>query len=207
MAHQNEATDKAKLRRQLIEVENRPCCRPDCPTPFDRREIHRIKNGCNGGRYTEHNTEVLCFTHHRLEHPNSKFRIGDKVRLHPVDVRHPIPSVLGFTPYELSRPRTIIKIRYDHDKQCNFYTLGSNAKGNVFTTDGNPLNGFTGYEFRSYQLIPYIPRQYHFKRQYTRKSVTGINKPSVKNPELKGAEGLGMPARQPCRQSLEIVGK
>jgi len=207
MAYKSEATDRGRLRRQLIETENRPCSHDGCETPFDRREVHRVKNGCNGGRYTEHNTIVLCFTHHHLEHINSKFRVGDKVRLHPIDARHPIPSVLGFTDYELTRPRTIVKVRYDHAKQCNYYTLGSNAKGDKFTTNGNPLDGYTDYEFRSYQLISYVPRHYHFKRAYTRKSVALSATPSNQNLQQQGAEILGTPARQPWRPSQEIIGK
>ncbi len=165
MAYQNEATERAKLRRQLIDVENRPCNRDGCPTPYDRREVHRVKNGSDGGEYTEHNTEVYCFNHHRAEHPNSKFRLGDKVRLrNDSDQKHRAPASLDFTDYEMSRPRTIIAIRYDSDQQCNYYRLGSNGKGKML--DGQPLEGFD-YDFRSYQLIPYVPRAYHFKRQYT----------------------------------------
>ena len=57
------------------------------------------------------------------------------------------------------RPRTIISVRYDKDKQCNFYLLGSNNRG-VNTGNGNTLDGYTDYWFRSYQML--APRHYHY---------------------------------------------
>lgn len=144
----NQQTERHKLHHQLIVLENRPCSNPKCLTPFDRREVHRIIPELG---YIESNVLVLCFFHHRQAHPNSKFRIGDRV------------SVNGRTPAYIDlprhRPRHIISIRYDRAKQCNYYTLGSNGRG-ANSRQGNPLNGFTDYEFRSYMLMPI--RNYHF---------------------------------------------
>ncbi len=187
MAYQNEATDRARLRRQMIDVENRPCSIPNCPTPYDSRAIHRIRNGCNGGRYSKYNTTVLCYTHHKAEHPSSKFRVGEKVRLcNDGDQKHQTPARLGFTDYELSRPRTIIAIKYDKAGKCNNYKLGSNGKGKML--DGQPLDGYD-YWFRSYQLLPYIPRAYHFKRKYNIKAGDS---------RLANGKGQGVTTSQPC---------
>jgi len=150
----NQQTIRNGLHRQLIDIEDRPCVK--CGSR-DRREIHRIIPGYLGGEYIRDNVEVLCYGCHRAEHPNSKFRIGDRIVLN------------GRTPDYIDlarhRPRTIIAVRYDHNKECNFYLVGSNSKG-VNTGNGNPLEGYSDYWFRSYQL--HKPRRYHFKRKYNR---------------------------------------
>ena len=84
----------------------------------------------------------------------SKFKVKDKVRL---TGRCP-----GYIDLVRNRPRTIIQIRYDSQKRCNFYLLGSNARGET-ARDGNPRWGYWDYWFRSYQLVPYEPRPYHLK--------------------------------------------
>jgi len=150
MAYTNNLTARYKLHHQLIDVENKPCSNPDCQTPYDRREIHRI---IHGGEYCPDNVLVRCFScHHFIDHPNSKFRVGDRIVLN------------GRTPAYIDlarhRPRTIIAVRYDPRKQCNFYRLGAGNTG----ADGNPLDGYTDYEFRSYMLLK--PRRYHYHRKY-----------------------------------------
>ena len=50
-----------------------------------------------------------------------KFKVGDTVQLN-----HRTPE---FIPLRRFRPRIIIFINYDPQKQCNFYTLGSNGRG------------------------------------------------------------------------------
>lgn len=87
----------------------------------------------------------------------SKFKVKDKVR-----IMERCPMCIDLP---RGRPRTIIKIHYDAVKQCNFYLLGSNARGKM-AGDGDPRWGFRSYWFRSYQLEPYVPRDYHFKRPY-----------------------------------------
>ncbi|GAH69256.1 unnamed protein product, partial [marine sediment metagenome] len=208
MAYENEATERGRLRRQLIDAENHPCAIPNCQTPYDRREVHRIKNGCEGGHYTTENTIVLCYTHHKAQHPHSKFKLGDKVRLKfGKDTKHDAPQwiiELGINPM---RPRTIVAVRYDAEARCNFYRLGSNAKGEAFTRNGNPLDGFTDYEFRSFQMIPYEPRRYG-KRQY--KMAADDSRLTHKIRPLENADNVkphGTPASQPSRQSLENKAK
>jgi len=169
MAYRNDRTERARLHRLWIVDQDKPCA--ECGNK-ERREIAHINPYNNGGKTTENNCRVLCRDCNLAEHPSSKFLLGDKIRLNTR-----VPERLGFTDYELTRPRTIIKIHYDKAMQCNFYTLGSNSKG-FFATDGNPLDGYTDYQFRSYQLFPYVPRQYHFKRKYVRKA-------NVKNEGLK----------------------
>ena len=154
----NNLTARHKLHHQLIDVENRPCSSPECLTPYYNREIHRI---IRGGEYTEANVLVRCFNcHHFIDHPHSKFRVGDRIMLN------------GRTPAYIDlarhRPRTIIAMHYDKDKQCNFYLLGSNNRG-VNTGNGNTLDGYTDYWFRSYQMLPYQPKYYHFIRHYERR--------------------------------------
>jgi hypothetical protein len=85
-----------------------------------------------------------------------KFKKGDVVRL----VKR-IPQLLDVPKSQFSHPRTIIAIRYDREKQCSFYQLGSNARGHL-AHDGNPQDGWA-YWFRSYQLELYTPRPYHRK--------------------------------------------
>lgn len=164
MAYRNDRTERARLYRLWVIEQDQPCVR--CGSRDQREIAHKIPYH-RGGETTEKNCHVLCRACNLAENALSKFLVGDKVR---INGRRPMS--LGFTDYELSRPRTIVKIRYDPQGQCNFYTLGSNAKGKML--DGQPLEGYRLYEFRSYQLYPYEPRPYHFKRQYVRK-------PSVKN--------------------------
>ncbi len=164
MAYRNDQTERARLRKLWIDEQDLPCA--ECGSKIDREIAHKKDNGwAECQETTEDNSRVLCYRCHKAEHPYSKFHIGDKVRLRTdTDQKHQAPAHLDFTPYEMSRPRTIISIRYDRDSQCNFYRLGSNGKGKML--DGQPLEGFD-YEFRSYQLQHYIPRAYHFKRGYT----------------------------------------
>lgn len=152
--YKNEQLDRARLRKQLI-AEGKTCvlCGAN-----ERLEIHRIKNGRHGGRYTRRNTALLCYWCHRREHPNSKFKIGDRVKL-----TDRVPTLVDLS---TRRPKTIVAVRYDYTKQCNFYRLGSNARG-AYANDGNPLDGYRLYEFRSYQLQPV--RRY--RRHKTRLSV------------------------------------
>ena len=143
----NQQTERHKLHHQLIDIENRPCSNPKCLTPYSRRELHRVVPELG---YVESNVLARCWTDHRKDHPQSKFRIGDRV------------SVNGRTPAYIDlprhRPRHIIGIRYDPIKRCNYYLLGSNGRG-ANSGQGNPLNGYE-YEFRSYMLMPI--RNYHF---------------------------------------------
>ena len=157
MAYINFLTQRNKLHHQLVEVENKPCLDCVSNTPFYKREIHRVRHG---GEYTLDNVRVRCFNcHHFIDHPNSKFRVGERVVLN------------GRTPQHIDlprhRPRTIIAIIYNKQKQCNYYLLGCNSRGSN-SGQGNPLNGFNDYLFRSYMMIPYQPRLYHFKRNYRR---------------------------------------
>lgn len=156
MAYTNDRTERAKLHRLWIEVENRPC--RSCGHDDLPREIHRKTPGYLEGKYTVRNCEVLCLNCHRGQHPNSKFRVGDRV------------FVNGRTPayINLSRgtPRTVIAVEYNPIRECNYYTLGSNGRGE--SADGQPLDGIQFYKFRSYQLARYLPRKYG-KRRYRMK--------------------------------------
>ena len=78
---------------------------------------------------------------------------------------------------------------------------GSNGKGKML--DGQPLEGFD-YEFRSYQLIPYEPRRYHFKRAYHRSATTT---PSNQKSDVVNTRLLGDASKPSCRQSQEIITK
>ena len=89
-----------------------------------------------------------------------KFQLGDRVRLNPRT-----PENQSFSHNDMMRPRTIVAIRYDKLKACNYYTLGNNGKGKRFNKTGNPVLGYLDYSFRSYMLIPYEPRKYG-KRRY-----------------------------------------
>ena len=149
MAYKNDRTERARLYRKWVLELDLPCAK--CGSR-DKREIVQSQDNC----------QVLCRQCNLTEHPFRKFLIGDKVR-----VNERTPDYLDFTEYEKTRPRTIISIRYDPVKLCNFYTLGSNGKGKM--KDGQPLEGFNIYEFRSYQLKPYLPRAYHHKRRYRRR--------------------------------------
>jgi len=182
MPYQNEATKRNRLHRQWIDQEDRPCAY--CGA-HGQREIHRVRNGKDGGTYREDNCVVLCFHCHHKIHANSKFRIGDKVKLSPRQDKYKVPDYIDL---DRSRPRTIIAVRYDKKQQCNFYRLGSNSKG-TFASDGNPLNGFTQYKFRSYQLVKYEPRRYHFKRKYNHKNQSGSTTPLNPNPDSQDIVG------------------
>lgn len=157
MAYRNDRTERARLYRKWVIDLDLPCAK--CGSRVNR-EIAHIIPYYQGGETTEDNCRVLCRLCNLAEHPSSKFLMGDTVR-----VNGRTPAYLDFTDYEKTRPRTIISIRYDTVKLCNFYTLGSNGKGKM--NDGQPLEGYA-YEFRSYQLKPYLARNYHFRRRYTR---------------------------------------
>lgn len=148
MSYQHNNTARIKLHHDWIDVENRPCAY--CGAVDVSREIHRKTPGHLGGEYTPENCEVACYSCHRGQHPNSKFRIGDRVIL---DGR--TPAGIDLTRHT---PRRIVAIRYDARAQCNYYTIGSNGRGNM--ADGQPLDGYKLYEFRSYMLVRYSPRQY-----------------------------------------------
>jgi len=157
MENGNGHSERDRLHAQLIDQDDRPCWQ--CGGR-DHREIHRIRPGCQGGEYKIDNVRVLCRACHLLRHPWSKFSVNDVVVLN------------GRTPahVQLTRhsPRRIVAIRYDSQQLCNYYTLGSNGRGE--SKDGNPQDGFAMYEFRSYMLQPYQPRQYHYHRRYHRKA-------------------------------------
>lgn len=112
----------------------------------------------------------------------SKFRVQDKVRL-----TARCPEYIDLT---RSHPRTIIKIRYDTVKQCNWYLLGSNARG-ATAGDGDPRWGYWRYWFRSYQLVPYEPRPYHFKQP----SKSGVETPLKPKLARRGSTGLVSPIK------------
>lgn len=203
MTYRNDATERARLHRLWITEQDKPCVY--CGSKVDR-EIHH-----HNGDSTITNEDtccVACRVCHRKRHPHSKFRIGDKVRLrNDGNLRRCVPSWLDFTDYEKSRPRTIVEIEYSRQDRCNYYTLGSNAKGSHFATNGQPLDGFSEYKFRSYQLIAYIPRRYHFIRPYHRKNVVASTTPLNQNPEFINSRLLGDASKRSCCSSPEIIGK
>ena len=148
-----------QLHRQLIIAENRPCAR--CGG-MDNREVHRLVPRLG---YTRDNAMVLCQKCHRTgEHYQGKFQPGDRIYLNG---RTP-----GFVELRRHRPRTVKAVRYDPQKGCNYYLLGSNGMGDC---EGEPATGgYASYEFRSYQLHPWAvtgktgrPRA---KRKYIYKS-------------------------------------
>ena len=199
MAYRNDATERARLHRLWITELDLPCAK--CGSRLKREVAHKNPFS-NGGSTTEDNCRVLCRVCNLAEYPFAKFLLGDKVRLrNDGDKKHGIPDRLGFTDYEKSRPRTIVKITYDASRQCNIYRLGSNGKGKML--DGQPLEGFD-YEFRSYQLIPYEPRRYHFKRAYHRSATTT---PSNQKSDVVNTRLLGDASKPSCRQSQEIITK
>ncbi len=148
--YRNDRIERARLHKLWITELDRPCSK--CGSS-ERREIAHIIPYHQGGKTTEDNCRVLCRQCNLAENHNSKFLVGDRVVLN------------GRTPARIElkrhRPRTIIGIRYDINKKCNYYLLGSNGRGAC--ADGQPLNGYD-YEFRSYMLV--YPRHYHYKRQY-----------------------------------------
>ena len=148
MANCQDRANHHKMRKILIEEQGRLCAVCGATTNL---EIHRIIHGNKGGQYIEANCQVLCHKHHKPHHPLSKFHEGETVI---VNGRSP-----DFIELERGRPRTVIAVRYDSQKQCNFYLLGSNGRG-IHTLNGNPQLGFNEYWFRSYQLVRYEPRAY-----------------------------------------------
>jgi len=156
MVYTTDRTERAKLHQSWVVEEDRPC--RACGA-HSCREIHRKTPGNLGGEYTPENCEVLCFNCHRREHPNSKFMIGDRVC-----INGRTPAYIMLTRHS---PRRIISISYSQAMRCNFYTLGSNGRGEA--ADGQPLEGIQFYKFRSYQLIRYQPRKYG-RRRYRMKA-------------------------------------
>jgi len=156
----------------------------------------------HGGATDESNCRVLCRDCNIAERPLSKFSLGDKVRIHTNgNPKHAVPDNLGFSDADLKRPRTIVKIRYDYNQQCNYYTLGSNGKGKLL--DGQPLEGFRLYEFRSFQLIPYVPRRYHFKRPYVRKAgEANVKIKAVKTDGMSNASSSGFSGHSHLSQEI-----
>ena len=159
MAYRNDAMERARLRKLWIIEQDLPCA--ECGSKVSREIAHGIPYH-QGGQCNGDNCRVLCRQCNLDENKQPKCIIGGKVRL-----SSRAPERLDFTDYERARPRTIIATRYDQTKQCTWYKLGSNGKGKM--QDGQPLEGYD-YWFRSYMLIPYEPRRYHFKRRYTRKA-------------------------------------
>lgn len=147
MAYRNDRTERARLYKLWIEAEDKPCS--ICGSKINREIGHKIPYFLEPVTDEAH-CQVECRQCNLSKHPFSKFRLGDRVCLN------------GRTPdyIWLSRhtPRRIVSIEYDPIGQCNFYTLGSNGRGE--TSDGQPLEGIRYYRFRSYQLIHYNPRQY-----------------------------------------------
>lgn len=189
MAYRNDRTERAQLHKLWITELDKPCA--ECGSKL-RREVAHKNPFHNGGKTTAKNCRVLCRQCNLAEHPFAKFLLSDKVRLNDR-----VPERIDFTNYDRSRPRTIVRIRYDKLKQCNWYTLGSNGKGKML--DGQPLEGYRLYEFRSYQLIPYVPRAYHFIRPYHKKEtnfVTGTNSPSTQKLAVESPTGLKPTARR-----------
>ena len=148
----NERQARASLHKLLITELGSPCAL--CGS-LAKLRIHRLSPGHLGGQYTIENGQVLCQSCHQAQHPMSKFAVGERIVLN------------GRTPASIDlarhRPRTIVAVRYDPTKQCNYYLVGSNGRGNN-DRNGNPLDGYTSYWFRSYML--HLPRRYHFKRAY-----------------------------------------
>lgn len=155
MAYRNDRTERARLYRLWIVEQDRPCA--ICGSR-DRRQVGHVIAYNILPVTDEDHCQVECFQCNQAKVKRSKFNFGDRVMIN------------GRTPayIELTRhtPRRVVSIRYDPFKECNFYTLGSNGRGE--TADGQPLEGIRFYEFRSYQLLPYRPRKYG-KRKYTLK--------------------------------------
>jgi hypothetical protein len=83
----------------------------------------------------------------------SKFKVGDKVYLNeraPEEIRNQLHA----------RARTIVRIEYNLEKQCVYYYLGENNKG-------NPLPWFRGYMLRKEKIGHRVAR---VKRKYVRKT-------------------------------------
>lgn len=154
--YRNDRTERARLYRAWVIEQNRPCAK--CGS-LDHREIAHIIPYYLGGETTETNCRVLCRACNLAEHPFAKFQVGDRV---VVNGRTP-----AYVPLQRHTPRTIVAVKYNQQKQCNYYLLGSNGRGN--TADGQPLEGYRLYEFRSYQLVPYTPRPYHYHRPYCKR--------------------------------------
>ena len=152
MAYRNDRTERARLSRLWIVEEDRPCA--ICGSR-DRREIGHITPYSVEPVTDEDHCQVECYACNRGKVKRSKFTLGDRVV-----VNGRTPAYVDLTRHT---PRRIVSVRYDYHKECNFYTVGSNGKGEC--RDGQPLEGYLLYEFRSYQLLPYEPRKYG-KRKY-----------------------------------------
>ena len=152
MAYTTDATERNKLHKAWIDEENRPCAY--CGAVDVPREIHRKTPGHMGGTYTPENCEVACFPCHRGQHPNSKFRVGDRVCING--------RTTEYITLTRHTPRRVVAIEYSASRECNYYILGSNGKGEC--NDGQPLEGIQFYRFRSYMLVRYTPRQYGRRR-------------------------------------------
>ena len=72
----------------------------------------------------------------------SKYNIGDKVKLNGRVPQH--------CELDRTKKRTIVGIEYCPEMQATLYIIGSNGKG--ANRDGNPVDGYGSYAFRSYQL-------------------------------------------------------
>lgn len=149
MSYYNHPVERRKIHKELIKVQDLPCAY--CGGRLNR-QVHRINKD---GDYTEANCLVLCSACHRKVHNRSKFVIGDRVVLNG---RAPKYVTLA-----RHRPRTIIGVYYSRERQCNYYQLGSNARGEC-SGYGNSTLGYTERLFRSYELEK--PRHYHFHRHY-----------------------------------------
>jgi len=155
MAYRNDRTERGRLARLWIVEQDQPCA--ICGSR-DRREIGHIIPYSIEPITDEDHCQVECYACNRGKVKRSKFTLGDRVC-----INGRTPAYIDLTRHT---PRRVVSIRYDHARECNYYTLGSNGRGE--TRDGQPLEGIRFYKFRSYQLIPYTPRQYG-KRKYTLK--------------------------------------
>jgi hypothetical protein len=97
---------------------------------------------------------------------SSKYNVSDKVK---INSRAP-----SWCELDRTRKRTIVSIEYCPELQATLYILGSNGKGS--NRDGNPVDGYGSYAFRSYQLDqwnhtgkrgrPRQKRRYHHSIHY-----------------------------------------
>lgn len=154
MAYRTDRTERAKLYKLWVTKLDRPCAL--CGSR-DKRNIAHMIPYYKGGETDKLNCRVLCRQCNLDEHPVSKFNLGSRVMLNGR-----APAYIDLARH---RPRTIIKIEYNNQRQCNYYLVGSNGQG-ANPDGGNPQDGYSAYWFRSYMLLPYTPRRYHFKRQY-----------------------------------------
>lgn len=129
----------------------------------------------------------------------AKFSKGDRVRLNPR-----VPANQDFDRYAMTRPRTVMAVRYSPQRKCCYYTLGSNSLGR-FSMDGDPQLGYTGYEFRSYQLEPYQPRQYGRRRYRMKPTDSRLLSNSVLGKRPMSTDPLTNTPRLTCCRSREIA--